>query len=136
MQNKFYYNRTAKDLHPLKNGDTVRIQPLVNTKADWEKETVIRKRGGKSYEVLREDDMVLWRNRKHLKKTQEDPGQIAQEDNYIHATPQMQLPAINLEADVTPLPKMQHTPPKSPKKSQPCRSATERHQFTPYEHIP
>ena len=133
---QFYYNRSAKDLHPLKNGDTVRMQPLVNKKADWEKGTVIRKSGERSYEVLREDDMVLRRNRKHLKKTQEDPGQITQEDNYIHATPQTQLPAINLEADVTHLPKMQHTPPKSPKKSQPRRSARERHQFTPYEHIP
>ena len=94
----------------------------MNKKADWEKGTVIRKNGERSYEVLREDDMVLWRNRKHLKKTQEDPGQITQEGNYIHATPQMQLPAINPEADVIPLPKMEHKPPKSPKKSQPHRS--------------
>ena len=108
---------------------------MVNKKADWENRTVIRKSGERSYEVLTEDDMVLRRNRKHLKKTQEDPGQITQDDTYIQATPQTQLPAINLEADVTPLPKMKHTPLKSPKKSQPWKSARERHQYTPYEHI-
>ena len=33
----FYYNRNARDLQPLKKGDTVHIQPFKGTKDPWRK---------------------------------------------------------------------------------------------------
>ena len=65
----FYYNRNARDLPPLKTGDSVRIQPTSNPKATWKKATVQEQVNMRSYKVLTEDGSALRRNRRHLKAT-------------------------------------------------------------------
>lgn len=65
----FYYNRNARDLPPLKTGDSVRIQPTSNPKAPWKKATVQEQVNMRSYKVLTEDGSALRRNRRHLKAT-------------------------------------------------------------------
>lgn len=67
----FYYNRNARDLPPLKTGDSVRIQPTSNPKAPWKKATVQEQVNVRSYKVLTEDGSALRRNRRHLKATTE-----------------------------------------------------------------
>ena len=67
----FYYNRNARDLPPLKTGDTVRIQPTNTPKEPWKKATVQKQINVRSYKVLTEDGSALRRNRRHLKATPE-----------------------------------------------------------------
>ena len=67
----FYYDKTAKDLKALSDGDAVRLKPQDTgkkfIKAKVEKQVDIR-----SYRVKTEDGIVFRRNRKHLHKTPED----------------------------------------------------------------
>ena len=44
-----YYNRGAKELCPLKEEDTVRIQPTRSGYKEWKKGRVLRKVGIRSY---------------------------------------------------------------------------------------
>ena len=48
----FYYNENARDLPPLKKGDTVRIQPLQNHKKQWKKANVQSQVNVRSYELV------------------------------------------------------------------------------------
>ena len=69
-----YYNKTSKDLPPLKVGDVVRIQPkeTFGGNSVWEKGIVKSKQGLRSYEVdTRYGTFRI--NRKHLRKTRENP---------------------------------------------------------------
>ena len=67
----FYYDKTAKDLKPLSDGDVVRVKPQDTDKkfikAKVEKQVDIR-----SYRVKTEDGREFRRNRKDLHKTPED----------------------------------------------------------------
>ena len=67
----FYYDKTAKDLEPLSDGDVVRVKPRETDKkfikAKVEKQVDIR-----SYRVKTEDRRVFRRDRKDLHKTIED----------------------------------------------------------------
>ena len=56
----------------LKPGDTVRIQPTGYDK-DWKPAVVQREVALRSYEVVDEREQVLWRNRRHLRRTSEPP---------------------------------------------------------------
>lgn len=75
---KYYFNRTAKDLHPLDKGDVVRMKPLRLGEKKWRKALVIEKRDQRSYTVETADGGVYRRNRVQLRKTQEQPPIIQQ----------------------------------------------------------
>ncbi|XP_028809432.1 uncharacterized protein K02A2.6-like isoform X2 [Denticeps clupeoides] len=62
-----YYNRHAKDLGALQQGDRVRIQPGEHTKA-WTKATVVKPVDHRSYDVQLDSGNILRRNRRHLRK--------------------------------------------------------------------
>ena len=68
---KLWYDRHAKDLPALSVGDTVRIQPS-RGHSGWTKARVQRKLGHRSYELQTTTGLILRRNRRQLRKTQED----------------------------------------------------------------
>ncbi|KAL9976620.1 hypothetical protein ACROYT_G013942 [Oculina patagonica] len=65
----FYYDRNARDLPPLRKGDTLRVKPIKNSKEPWLKATIQDQVNLRSYKVLTDDGSTLRRNRKHLKVT-------------------------------------------------------------------
>lgn len=67
-----YYNRTARDLDCLKEGDSVRVQPFDPCKI-WRPAEVIRTVSPRSYEVELESGGVLRRNRHHLRRNHGPP---------------------------------------------------------------
>lgn len=73
---KQYYDRTAKELPPLLDGQTVRIQP-VKHKGQWEKATVVKKISARSYIVKVANGRTFRRNRKHLRQTNETPPNMS-----------------------------------------------------------
>ena len=66
------YNRNAKDLKPLDEGETVRMKPLVQGQKSWQKAIVKRRLDERSY-VVETQNGIYRRNRVHLRKTQEPP---------------------------------------------------------------
>ena len=68
-----YYNKSAKDLAPLKPGDVVRIQPSlsIGSGGDWTKGVISKTVQKRSYEV-RTVRGIYRRNRRHLRKSNED----------------------------------------------------------------
>jgi hypothetical protein len=84
-----YYNRVAKDLPPLSIGDTVRIQPSRSHDHEWTKGTVTSTNAGiRSYDVITDNNTVLRRNRKHLRKSNETEcahGSNDPDDNSVTA---------------------------------------------------
>lgn len=73
----YYYNRHAKDLTALEEGDVVRMQPFSRNET-WKKATVTKRLDDRSYEVISQDDRVYRRNRVHLKRTEEKPTSSVQ----------------------------------------------------------
>ena len=67
---KVYYDKSAKPLTTLREGDTVRITPLGYEK-EWKRATVTKQSGVRSYIVKRDDGTQLRRNRRHLRKVKE-----------------------------------------------------------------
>eukprot|EP00057_Strongylocentrotus_purpuratus_P006656 XP_011661130.1 PREDICTED: uncharacterized protein K02A2.6-like [Strongylocentrotus purpuratus] len=65
-----YYNRGAKDLPELKVGDTVRVKPKKHARA-WESAIVLEKVGIRSYSIRTERGAEIRRNRRHLRKSNE-----------------------------------------------------------------
>ena len=65
------YNKTAKDLKPLDEGDTVRMKPYRLGDKKWQKGVICEKLDERSYRVDTGDG-VYRRNRVHLRKTVED----------------------------------------------------------------
>ncbi|XP_028411113.1 uncharacterized protein K02A2.6-like [Dendronephthya gigantea] len=65
-----YYNKSAKDLPTLEEGDVVRMRPFTMNKKTWEKATVARRLDERSYEV-ETPAMNYRRNRVDLKRTDE-----------------------------------------------------------------
>lgn len=61
-----YYNRHAKDLHTLKQGDRVRVQP-VEPNGTWRKGTVVKHVDYRSYAIQLDSGNILRRNRRHLR---------------------------------------------------------------------
>ena len=66
-----YYNASAKDLHPLKTGDIVRIKPH-SKKNMWKKARIEGQTDTRSYRVKTEDGGIYRRNRVHLRHTPEN----------------------------------------------------------------
>ncbi|XP_041366819.1 uncharacterized protein K02A2.6-like [Gigantopelta aegis] len=66
------YNKNAKDLSPLEEGDIVRLKPFQIGEKKWAKDLVKNRLDERSYEVA-VGDAIYSRNRVHLKKTSEPP---------------------------------------------------------------
>ena len=64
---KHYFDRKAKDLKPLGEGDAVVMKPMKLGQKEWKRGTVVRGEG-RSYDVETQEGTVLQRNRVHLKK--------------------------------------------------------------------
>lgn len=84
----FYYDRNARDLPPLRKGDTVRVKPIKNPKEPWLKATVQDQVNLRSYKVVTDDGSTLRRNRKHLKVTPQ-----MNEQTEPSSTPQLPNPS-------------------------------------------
>ena len=68
-----YYNRNARDLPPLSEGDVVRIKPFQVGDKVWKKGTVTSRLDERSDMLESPDEATYRRNRLHLKKTKETP---------------------------------------------------------------
>ena len=68
-----YYNRSAKDLPSLSEGDVVRMKPFKLGDKSWHKAQVTARLDERSYTVETENGAVYRRNRQHLRKTSEPP---------------------------------------------------------------
>ena len=68
-----YYNKHAKDLDALEEGDIVRMRPFQLNKKTWDKALVKRKLDDRSYEV-EANDTSYRRDRVDLRRTQEGPS--------------------------------------------------------------
>lgn len=68
-----YFNRGARDLTPLKEGDVVRMKPFQLGEKRWKKGVVVTRLDERSYIVDTPDGGSYRRNRLHLKKTPEPP---------------------------------------------------------------
>ena len=68
-----YYDRSARDLPTLREGDTVRMKPFRLGDKSWNKVNVVERLDERSYEVEDTDGTVYRRNRVHLKKTHQTP---------------------------------------------------------------
>ena len=75
MKQAFHYNKTAKDLPILHEGDTVRIQPFQLGEKKWGKAIVNKRLDERSYEV-ETNSGTYRRNRVHLRKSNEKPPDI------------------------------------------------------------
>lgn len=66
------YNRSAKDMKPLYEGDTVRIKPFQLGDKQWAKGTIVKRLDDRSYEVESNGYQgTIRRNRVHLRKSKE-----------------------------------------------------------------
>ncbi len=104
----YYYDKEAKELKPLHEGDTVRVQPNKG-KSKWIQATVQRQVDVRSYEVATEDGRIFRRNRRHLRKTSEMmhpagppllPADFMPEPTAAHSAP----PPVQAEVSITPAP--------------------------------
>jgi transposase InsO family protein len=68
-----YYNRTAKDLPKLEEGEMVRMKPFRMGKKTWDKAMVTTRLDERSYIVETPEGKSYRRNRGHLKKSAEKP---------------------------------------------------------------
>ena len=66
----WYYNKGAKDLSPLHEGDAVRIKPCTLGQKTWRTGTINKQLDERSYDIETETG-ILRRNRVYLKKTNE-----------------------------------------------------------------
>ena len=86
------FNKTAKDLPCLEEGDIVRMQPFRLGKKEWDKATVVRRLDQRSYEVETPSG-VYRRNRVHLRKTKEPPPQMSP-STYTGEKPMLEIPKL------------------------------------------
>ena len=86
---KIYYDKSAKDLKPLEEGEVVRLQPFTKGKDLWKKGIITKKLDERSYEI-QAGGTAYRRNRLHIKPSGEEPDK----------TP----------ASSTPTPKMHYMP--------------------------
>ena len=68
-----YYDRSARYLPTLHEGDTVRMKPFRLGDKSWKKANVVERLDDRSYEVEDTDGTMYRRNRVHLKKTCDAP---------------------------------------------------------------
>ena len=77
-----YYNRDAKDLQPLEEGDIVRMRPFRLGQKSWDRAIVKRRYDERSYEVETNRGNFR-RSRADIKKTAEQDDQLAQTESDI-----------------------------------------------------
>ena len=70
------YNKNAKELDPLAEGDVVRMKPLVQGEKGWTRAVVTKRLDERSYQV-ESNTGIYRRNRVFLRKTPEDPPENA-----------------------------------------------------------
>ena len=75
-----YYDRGARDLSPLQEGEMVRIQPVHKGQRKWKKGKVIRQTGVRSYEV-ESDGRRYKRNRRFLRRSSKAASDNARESD-------------------------------------------------------
>ena len=142
-----HYNKTARNLQPLKQGDIVRVQPTNNdkqTNAEWRKAQITKKLDQRSYEISTEKCTTLRRNRRHLRSTAETmrAHDDAPDMTSEHERPQEQQ--VVLEEQVTPeqqvelqqhvdKSKQQHYPPSITNKTRAGRSVKKPSRFNDYD---
>ena len=81
------YNKGAKDLKELREGDTVRLIPPGSPTKEAVKARVHGQVGTRSYEVVTEDGARYRRNRVHLRKTKEDHKEDKRQPPRTDTTP-------------------------------------------------
>lgn len=69
-----YYNKSARDLQPLKQGDTVRMKPFQLGNKTWMKGKISQRLDERSYEATA-GGATYRRNRQHIVKTRKPPEQ-------------------------------------------------------------
>ena len=91
-----YYYEGAKELPELKEGDVVRIKPLKPTekRKPWTRASVEGKVDIRSYKVRTEDGRLFRRNRKHLRRSTEQPEEST-------TTSEVQLPAVDQQPEAS-----------------------------------
>ena len=68
QKQKQHYDKSAKELPPLKRGDIVRVQPHPKAQSKrWQKARVEKQVDSRSYLVRTENGNIVRRNRKHLR---------------------------------------------------------------------
>ena len=130
---QFHYNKTAKPLRPLQEGDIVRAKPYQLNKSSWEKATVTKRLDQRSYEIETDNGVTLRRNRAQLRATHEDPTPVAEPGPLVAPTraapsyeqvetpktpqrvPGSPVPRVPAKS---PIPKVPARPPETPVKSQ------------------
>ena len=70
-----YYNRGARSLPELSNGDVVRMKPFPLGDKEWRKATITCRLDERSYMAETPEGDKYRHNRVHLKKTQETPSE-------------------------------------------------------------
>ena len=60
-----YFDRSAKDLAPLEEGDVLRMQPFIKGKKSWDKAPVHQRLDDSSYMVELDSGEIYRRNRAH-----------------------------------------------------------------------
>lgn len=107
-QQKFQYNKSAKDLPPLYKNDVVRLRFPLSSKRWNIKAKVVREVAPRSYEILTERGQVLRRNRRHLLIVKEqfvDPKQTFAEDFLPNLLPLDKItPPVVSNSSNTPAP--------------------------------
>ena len=78
LKQKFYYDRSAKDLPGLQKDDVVRMQPFRLNEKTWKKAKVVKPLGRRSY-VVESSGQLYIRNRRHLNRSAEDDSPPTEE---------------------------------------------------------
>ena len=130
---QFYYNKTAKPLRPLQEGDIVRAKPYQLNTSSWEKATVTKRLDQRSYEIKTDNGVTLCRNRVQLRVTHEvptpipvvaEPGPLVDPTGAVPSYEQVETPQRVPRSPVprvpakSPVPKVPAKPAESPVKSQ------------------
>ena len=79
-QQSKYYNKHARDLPTLTEGDVVRMKPFQMGTKMWKKGIVTSRLDERSYLVETPDGDTYRRNHHHLRKTKESPDPTAKPD--------------------------------------------------------
>ncbi len=111
------YDRHAKDLPILKEGDTVRMKPWRHGAKEWEKAMVKERLDERSYKIQTEHG-IYRRNRVDLKRTAEQPPRTPQAKQQLSVAKQ-QPQAAKQQPQVAKSPAKQSTPSVLPRPTSP-----------------
>lgn len=114
-----YYNRTARDLPSLSEGDVVRMKPFKLGDKSCPKAQVTARLDERSYTVETEDGAVYRRNRQHLRRTSEPPTQPVIPEQSTDASASEE-PTVTAPFQSSAIPQQSPVPPvtNTPKQSQ------------------